>query len=95
MRLHGIHKSHNFALVKTTRDRAVVAHWAHNPEVVGSNPAPATRIDCLKYSGSLFLNRLKKKSRFYREESINLYFRSEAPLVDAPIMSREIAIYIY
>ncbi len=24
------------------RGRAVVAHWAHNPKVVGSNPAPAT-----------------------------------------------------
>ena len=25
-----------------SRDRAVVARWAHNPKVVGSNPTPAT-----------------------------------------------------
>jgi hypothetical protein len=25
------------------RGRAVVARWAHNPKVVGSNPAPATK----------------------------------------------------
>lgn len=40
--LRRILKSRNFALEKS-RDRAVVAHWAHNPEVVGSNPAPATK----------------------------------------------------
>ena len=28
---------------KTTRDGAVVARWAHNPKVVGSSPAPATK----------------------------------------------------
>ena len=28
----------------TLRDRAVVARRAHNPKVVGSNPAPATKI---------------------------------------------------
>ena len=26
----------------TTRGGAVAARWAHNPEVVGSNPTPAT-----------------------------------------------------
>ena len=33
-----------FKVIKnnTLRDRAVVARWAHNPEVAGSNPAPAT-----------------------------------------------------
>lgn len=31
-----------FAHVKTMRDGAVVAHWAHNPKVAGSSPAPAT-----------------------------------------------------
>ena len=40
--MHGIRKVLNFAVEKS-RDRAVVAHWAHNPEVVGSNPAPATK----------------------------------------------------
>ena len=34
----------NFATSKTTlRDGAEVARRAHNPKVVGSNPAPATR----------------------------------------------------
>ena len=27
------------------RGGAVVARWAHNPKVVGSNPAPATSSD--------------------------------------------------
>ena len=30
-------------LSSATRDGAAVAHWAHNPEVGGSNPSPATR----------------------------------------------------
>ncbi len=30
---------HQFKL----RGGAVVARWAHNPKVVGSNPAPATK----------------------------------------------------
>jgi hypothetical protein len=29
-------------LKKILRGRAEVARWAHNPKVVGSNPAPAT-----------------------------------------------------
>ena len=28
---------------ETSRDGAEVARWAHNPKVVGSNPAPATK----------------------------------------------------
>ncbi len=28
---------------KILRGRAEVARWAHNPKVVGSNPAPATK----------------------------------------------------
>ena len=31
-----------FVLTRS-RDGAVVARWAHNPKVVGSSPAPATR----------------------------------------------------
>ena len=27
-----------------SRDGAVVARWAHNPKVVGSSPAPATKL---------------------------------------------------
>ena len=30
------------SLYKTARGGAVAARWAHNPKVVGSNPAPAT-----------------------------------------------------
>ena len=33
-----------FAHVKTMRDGAVVAHWAHNPKVAGSSPAPKYRL---------------------------------------------------
>ena len=29
--------------LKILRGRAEVARWAHNPKVVGSNPAPATK----------------------------------------------------
>ena len=29
---------------RKSRGGAVVARWAHNPEVVGSNPAPATKL---------------------------------------------------
>ena len=32
-----------FCKPKTVRGRAVVARRAHNPEVVGSSPAPATK----------------------------------------------------
>lgn len=32
-------------LYKILRDRAVVARWAHYPEVVGSNPTPATKLE--------------------------------------------------
>ena len=32
-----------FALEITTRDGAVVARWAHNPKVVSSSLAPATK----------------------------------------------------
>ncbi len=30
---------------ETSRDGAEVARWAHNPKVVGSNPAPATKTE--------------------------------------------------
>jgi hypothetical protein len=32
----------------STRGRAVVARRAHNPEVVGSNPTPATNLMALR-----------------------------------------------
>ena len=31
-----------YLCIRKSRGGAVVARWAHNPEVVGSNPAPAT-----------------------------------------------------
>ena len=33
-----------YLCIRKSRGGAVVARWAHNPEVVGSNPAPATKI---------------------------------------------------
>ena len=37
-----------YLCIRKSRGGAVVARWAHNPEVVGSNPAPATKIkSCL------------------------------------------------
>lgn len=32
-----------YLCIRKSRGGAVVARWAHNPEVVGSNPAPATK----------------------------------------------------
>lgn len=34
------------------RGRAVVAQWAHNPKVVGSNPIPATNYAVMPQSGT-------------------------------------------
>ena len=33
-----------YLCIRKSRGGAVVARWAHNPEVFGSNPAPATKI---------------------------------------------------
>ena len=46
-------KVRTFATVITSRDGAEVARWAHNPKVVGSNPAPATKQEKSKMT-SLF-----------------------------------------
>ena len=55
----------------TVRGGAEVARWAHNPKVVGSNPAPATKIKiqqkpCIQgfcyFRAGLHLNCLKAKS---------------------------------
>ena len=46
-------KVRTFATVITSRDGAEVARWAHNPKVVGSNPAPATKQEKSKMA-SLF-----------------------------------------
>ena len=39
---------------KTSRGGAVVARWAHNPKVVGSNPAPATKESSLSRNSFFF-----------------------------------------
>ena len=36
-----------YLCIRKSRGGAVVARWAHNPEVVGSNPAPATKTKSL------------------------------------------------
>ncbi len=43
-----------FATEITTRDGAEVARQAHNLEVVGSNPAPATKTNAFLYRRSAF-----------------------------------------
>ena len=43
-----------FAHVKTMRDGAVVARWAHNPKVAGSSPAPATTTTVSESSETVF-----------------------------------------
>ena len=49
-------KRYNFAnRNKRLRGGAEVAHWAHNPKVVGSNPAPATKVREVRKRTSLFL----------------------------------------
>ena len=40
-----------YLCIRKSRGGAVVARWAHNPEVVGSNPAPATKIKSLNLLG--------------------------------------------
>ena len=46
------------------RGGAVVARWAHNPKVVGSNPAPATKIIKAGCNSSLFFVYLYTKKYF-------------------------------
>ena len=44
----GIGKSVYLCTQKTSRDGAVVARWAHNPKVVSSSLAPATKKEIVK-----------------------------------------------
>ena len=44
------------ALFFTSRGGAVVARWAHNPKVVGSSPAPATKLRTEQKCLVLFFN---------------------------------------
>ena len=37
------YQKRQYLCIRKSRGGAVVARWAHNPEVVGSNPAPATK----------------------------------------------------
>jgi hypothetical protein len=69
------------------RDGAEVARWAHNPKVVGSNPAPATKPQAFQI-GRLFLflyilqaeNLLKKWNCLIRFRK-NVYF-SKKSIID-------------
>ena len=72
---------------ETSRDGAEVARWAHNPKVVGSNPAPATKQEKSKMA-SLFcfihINLLSHplKSQFLRDIVLThylAYFLEHAP----------------
>ena len=45
-----------------------VARWAHNPEVVGSNPAPATRLKEVKISQKI--THLLRDFYFIRKEFV-------------------------
>ena len=51
------------------RGGAEVACWAHNPKVVGSNPAPATNKKRLSFSDSLFFNKYTLFSTSYNIKS--------------------------
>ena len=46
-----------------SRDRAVVARWAHNPEVVGSNPSPATNWSVSAVAYHVCLSRRRSRVR--------------------------------
>ena len=45
-----------FLRPETLRGRAVVARRAHNPEVAGSSPAPATKKSAIHFSESRFFH---------------------------------------
>ena len=51
--LHSAQICCTFADEITSRDGAEVARWAHNPKVVGSNPAPATKQSRWKFPTAL------------------------------------------
>ena len=38
-----VKKKYYLCTIKTSRSGAVVARWAHNPKVIGSNPFSATK----------------------------------------------------
>ena len=53
--LHSKGNVYTFAVEITSRDGAEVARWAHNPKVVGSNPAPATKKKAVGNSSGFFI----------------------------------------
>ena len=53
--LHSAQICCTFADEITSRDGAEVARWAHNPKVVGSNPAPATKKSRWKFQRLFFI----------------------------------------
>ena len=81
---------------KIARSGAVVARWAHNPKVVGSNPTPATKKDFKGSSESfLFRNTLQSalinyKIYLYRHR-ILILFQHNYP--SKRLCSRQLDIY--
>ena len=59
--LHSAQICCTFADEITSRDGAEVARWAHNPKVVGSNPAPATKQSRWKFPTALLCSDLPIK----------------------------------
>ena len=44
----------NLSQSRTAEWRSLVARWAHNPEVAGSNPASASRQNPFSIQGTLY-----------------------------------------
>ena len=62
-----VKKKHYLCTIKTSRSGAVVARWAHNPKVIGSNPFSATTDSSdawVFFYGNM--NLLKTLLRFYK-----------------------------
>ena len=73
--LHSAQICCTFADEITSRDGAEVARWAHNPKVVGSNPAPATKKKAVGNSNGFFLcsNLSIKYSNLYLFQKLKLH----------------------
>ena len=56
------------------RGRAVVARRAHNPEVVGSNPAPATKNSLVTANKAVFI--LCIRIHFFESKHFNFFYKT-------------------